>query len=65
MDGNLPGSSIHGISQTKILEWVAISCPANLPDPGTEQVSCLGGGFFTTEPPAKPPGGDPMLYVWL
>ena len=25
MDGSLPGSSVHGISQAKILEWVAIS----------------------------------------
>ena len=26
MDYNLPGSSVHGISQGRILEWVAISC---------------------------------------
>ena len=25
MDCNLPGSSVHGISQARILEWVAIS----------------------------------------
>ena len=25
MDSNLPGSSVHGIFQTRILEWVAIS----------------------------------------
>ena len=25
MDGSLPGSSVHGISQSRILEWVAIS----------------------------------------
>ena len=25
MDCSLPGSSVHGISQTRILEWVAIS----------------------------------------
>ena len=25
MDCSLPGSSVHGILQTKILEWVAIS----------------------------------------
>ena len=24
MDCSLPGSSVHGISQTRILEWVAI-----------------------------------------
>ena len=25
MDCTLPGSSVHGISQARILEWVAIS----------------------------------------
>ena len=25
MDGSLPGSSVHGIFQTRILEWVAVS----------------------------------------
>ena len=25
MDCNLPGSSVHGIFQTRILEWVAIT----------------------------------------
>jgi len=24
MDGNLPGSSVHGIVQERVLEWVAI-----------------------------------------
>ena len=35
-----------------------LSCPAawDLSDPGTEPVSpALVGGFFTTEPPGKPP----------
>ena len=27
MDCSLPGSSVHGISQARILEWVAISSP--------------------------------------
>ena len=32
MDCSQPGSSIRGISQTRILEWVAISSPGDLPD---------------------------------
>ena len=32
MDCSLPGSSVHGISQARILEWVDF--PGNLPDPG-------------------------------
>ena len=37
MDCNLPGSSVRGISQARILEWVAISSfpsPGDLPNPG-------------------------------
>ena len=29
MDSNLPGFSVHGISQAKILEWAAISFSSN------------------------------------
>ena len=36
MDCSLPGSSVHGILQARILEWVAISFPGDLPDPGIE-----------------------------
>ena len=34
-----PGSSVHGISQARILEWVAISSAGNLPDPEMKLVS--------------------------
>ena len=34
MDSNLPGSSVHRISQARILEQVAIPSPRDLPDPG-------------------------------
>ena len=30
----VPGSSVHGILWARILEWVAIPSPGNLPDPG-------------------------------
>ena len=33
---NLPGSSIHGIFQAIVLEWVAIPSPGDLPDPGIQ-----------------------------
>ena len=36
MGCSLPGSSIHGIFQARILEWVAIPSPGDLPDPGIE-----------------------------
>ena len=36
MDCSLPGSSVQGIFQARVLEWVAISFSRNLPNPGTE-----------------------------
>ena len=49
------GSSVHGISQARRLEWVAISFSWELSQPGNgTRVSCLAGRFFTTEPPGKP-----------
>ena len=49
---SLPGSSVHGISQVRILEWVAISFSrvSSWPRDPT-QVSCIAGRFFATEPP--------------
>ena len=55
MDCSLPGSSVHGISQARILAWVAFSSPGDLPNSGIElAASALAGGFFATEPPGKP-----------
>ena len=34
-----PGSSVHSISQARILEWVVIPFPRDLPDPGIEPTS--------------------------
>ena len=43
---------VHGILQTRILEWVAISFSRDPPDPGIEPASLmspvLAGRFFTT-----------------
>ena len=39
MDYSPPGSSVHGVLQAKILEWVAIPSPWDLPDPGIELAS--------------------------
>ena len=36
VDYSPPGSSVQGILQARILEWVAISSPEDLPDPGIE-----------------------------
>ena len=45
-------SSVRGILQARILEWVAFPSPGNLPDPRIEHLSlmspALAGGFFIT-----------------
>ena len=49
MDCSLPSSSVHGILQARILEWVAIPFSRGSSQPRDRtQVSCIAGGFFTT-----------------
>ena len=48
MDGSLTGFSVHGISQARILKWVAISFSRGSSQPRDQtQVSCTEGRFFT------------------
>ena len=48
MDCSLPGSSIHGIFQARILEWIAISFSRGTSWPRNwTQVSCIVGRCFT------------------
>ena len=53
-----PDSSVHEVFQARILEWLAISFFRGSSRPRDRtcisQVSCIAGGFFTTEPPGKP-----------
>ena len=49
VDCSLAGSSVHGILQARILEWVAI------PDPGIKPRSpALQADSLLSEPPGKP-----------
>ena len=53
--GSLPGSSVHGIFQARLLEQVAISFSRDLPDPGIEPRSPgLQADTLPSEPPGKP-----------
>ena len=36
MDCSPPASSVHGILQARILEWLPFPSPEGLPDPGIE-----------------------------
>ena len=58
MDCSLWGASVHEILQAKILKWVVMpsSRVSSWPRDWTciSCVSCIAGGFFTTEPLGKP-----------
>ena len=61
-DCSLPTSSVHGILQARILEWVALPSFRGSSRPWDQaRVSCIScrsrfftGRFFTPEPPRKP-----------
>ena len=58
MDCSPPGSSVHGILQIRILEWVAMPF-SRASSPPRDQThiscsSCIAGWFFTAEPQGKP-----------
>ena len=49
-----PGSSVHGVLQARILEWVAIPFSRDLPDPGIEPRSpALQADSLLSEPPGN------------
>ena len=55
MDCRPPGSSVCGIHQARVLEWVAIPSPGDLLNPGTES------GFPALQPdslPSEPQGSQ-------
>ena len=55
-----PGSSVPGILEARILEWVVMPSSRGSFSLGIELASpstpALAGGFFITEPPGKPIG---------
>jgi len=48
MDYSLPGTSVQGILQVRILDWVAMPSPGDIPNPGIKSAtsfsynSCFG-----------------------
>ena len=55
-DCSPPGSSVHGILQGRILEWVAIPFSRGSSQPrDLTQVSCTAGRFFTILATRDPP----------
>ena len=47
VDCILTGSSVHGILQARILEWVAMPSSGDFPNQGIDPISCTTGRFFT------------------
>ena len=75
MDCSLPGSSVHGILQSRILEWIAMPSSRGSSQPRdwthVSKVSCIGRQFFATKPIGEPPklrlhenNKDGRAYVW-
>ena len=58
MDCSLPDSSVHGILQAGILEWVAMLSSKRSSNPGIDLVPltspALAGGSLPLAPPGKP-----------
>ena len=68
LDCSPPGPSVHGVSQARTLEWVAMpSSRGSSPPRGWAWVSCVSctaGVFFATEPPGKlNSANQPWLYI--
>ena len=56
MDCRPPGSSVYGVLQARILEWVPFPSPGDLPDPGVEpSFPALQAHSILSEQPGKPP----------
>ena len=67
MDCSMTGSSVQGISQARILEWVAISSSRGYAQPRDRtHVSCIsyiGRWVFTTMPSGKPKLSDDLCSL--
>ena len=65
MDCSPPGSSVHGILQARILEWVAYSFSrGNLPNPGIK-LGCpaLQANSLPAELPGMPVGNNALGQI--
>ena len=56
MDSSPPGSSIHGILQARILEWVAISSSGDVSYPGIEPMFLVAPALQTESVQLSPQG---------
>ena len=65
VDCSPPGSSVHGILQTRILEWIAIPFSRDLPNSGIEPESpALQVDSLPSESPEEASGTGKVYYSW-
>ena len=65
MDCSPPSSSVHGILQTKILEWKPFLSSGDLPNPRIKPGSpALQTDSLPSEPPGKPNVTKDKLGDW-
>ena len=61
--------ALLGILQARILEWVAVPSPGDLPNPGIRPMSltspALAGGFFTTRATWEAPLHVYTIYKYI
>ena len=63
MDSSLPGSSVLGILQKRILEWVAMPSSGGLPDPGPKTYPLFT--FLVPPPSFGIQARDPLLVHFV
>ena len=64
MECSLPGSSVHGILQARILEWVAMPSSGDLPNPGIKSMSLTSPALVVGSLPLEP-SGSPLGKICI
>ena len=65
IDCSPPGSSVHGIVQARILEWVAISYSRGTSGPWIKPESLTSPALAVGSLPLVPPGKPYQLYIYM
>ena len=65
VDCSPPGSSVHGIFQARMLEWISISFSRGSSWPKDRTcASCIAGRFFTAEPQWEAHRMDTLKHIY-
>ena len=65
MDCGPPGSSVHGILQARLLEWIAMPPPGDVPHPGIKLKTPESPALQLYSIPLAPPGNPfHISMIW-